>query len=296
MTFHGLMTALVTPFHDGAIDEARFRALVRRQIEGGVDGLVPCGTTGEAPTLPIDEHVQLVTWTVEEAAGRVPVLAGIGSNATSTAISTAKAVVEVGAQGVLATAPYYNKPTQEGLYQHFKAIAEAVPVEVCLYDVPGRSAVRILPPTVERLAPIDNITCLKDATGDLANATEVLRRCGDRITLLSGDDFTTFPFLAVGGSGSISVASNVAPARMKKLVDAARAGHLAEARAEHEALFPLFHALFAESNPLPCKAAMAAMGLLEDSFRLPLCPMSDSLRAPLHDVLRSLNLLDGPTA
>ena len=292
MTFRGLMTALVTPFHNGVLDEAAFRLLVRRQVDAGVDGLVPCGTTGEAPTLPSDEHIEVVRWTVEEAKGRVPVLAGIGSNATATAIRTAKSVEALGVQGVLATAPYYNKPTQEGLYRHFRAIAEAVAVEVCLYDVPGRSVVRILPETVERLAEIENITTLKDATADMANATDVLRRCGQGLSVLSGDDFSTFPFLALGGVGCISVASNVAPKQMSELVSAARNGNLDEARSHQRRLFPLFQQLFCESNPIPVKAALAKMGLIHNELRLPLCPMSSKHEAKMCDILRDLGVLD----
>lgn len=291
MTFHGLLTALVTPFHAGQPDEPTFRALVRRQLDGGVDGLVPCGTTGEAPTLSEDEHLEVVRWAIEEAAGRVPVMAGIGSNDTATAIRNAKRAEALGVKGVLATAPYYNKPTQEGLKRHFRAIADAVGVEVCLYDVPGRTGVRILPDTVEALSQVPNITCLKDATADLANATDVRRRVPADFSLLSGDDFTVLPFLAVGGHGTISVASNVVPAEMKALVDAGRTGQLDDARVLHERLFPLFQALFLESNPIPCKAAMAAMGLIEDAFRLPLCPMSDAPRARLLATLRDLSLV-----
>jgi 4-hydroxy-tetrahydrodipicolinate synthase len=293
MTFHGLMTALVTPFRDGALDEPTFRALVRRQIDGGVDGLVPCGTTGEAPTLTIEEHLSVIRWTIEEAAGRVPVMAGIGSNSTATAVATARAAQELGVQGVLATAPYYNKPTQEGLFRHFAAVAEAVDVEVCLYDVPGRTGVRVLPETVARLSRIDNITCLKDATADMANASEVLRLCGDRVAVLSGDDFTTFPLIAIGGAGCISVASNVAPARMKSLISAARAGRLEEARERNLQLFPLFRALFLESNPIPVKAAMAQLGLLQEELRLPLSPMSEAPRQALSAALRDAGLSAG---
>jgi 4-hydroxy-tetrahydrodipicolinate synthase len=285
MTFHGLLTALVTPFDGGVVDEACFRSLVRRQIAGGVDGLVPCGTTGEAPTLTVDEHVDVVRWAVEEAKGSTPVMAGIGSNCTATAIATAKRVEGLGVEGVLATAPYYNKPTQEGLYQHFKAIAEAVGVEVCLYDVPGRSVVHIEPATVARLSEIENITAVKDATGDMSNAIDVRRRCGDQIALLSGDDFTTLPFLALGGDGVISVASNVVPEAMSSLVSAVRGGRLEEARPASEMLFPLFQALFYESNPIPVKAAMAQLGLLKNELRLPLTPMSPGPKAALLEIL-----------
>lgn len=292
MTFSGILTALVTPFApDGALDEAAFRALVRRQLDAGVDGLVPCGTTGEAPTLELSEHAEVIRWCVDEARGRVPVMAGIGSNHTATAIATAKVAEEAGAAGVLATVPYYNKPTQEGLYRHFRAIAEAVGVEVCLYNVPGRTSVHMEPATVARLAEVDSITCIKEATGDMAVATEIRRLCGSRIALLSGDDFTTLPFMAVGGVGCISVASNLVPARMRALVRAAAAGRLSEARERHEALFPLFAALFLETNPIPVKTALAELGLVSDAFRLPLCPMGTEVRGRLRAVLLEQGLL-----
>ena len=292
MTFHGLLTALVTPFRGGAVDEAALRALVQRQLAGGVDGLVPCGSTGESSTLSAEEQLQVVRWTLEEAAGRVPVLAGIGGNNTAKVVETARTFAALGVQGVLATAPYYNKPTQEGLYLHFRAIAEAVPdTEVCLYDIPGRSIVRILPETTERLLALDNITTIKDATGDMATCAELVRRCGDRLAILSGDDPTAFPLIALGGVGCISVASNVAPAPMKALIDAARRGDLPAARQLQSRLLPLFGALGYETNPLPAKAALAALGLIADELRLPLCPMSDGPRARLHGVLREQGLL-----
>lgn len=291
MTFHGLLTALVTPFKGGEVDYDALRSLVRRQIDGGVDGLVPCGTTGEAPTLTIDEHVEVVRITLEEAGGKLPVMAGIGSNDTRQAIDTAKRVEALGVQGVLATAPYYNKPTQEGLYQHFKAIAEAIGVEVCLYDVPGRTAVHIMPETVERLSKVDNITCLKDATGDMGYATDVLRRCKGRVALLSGDDFTTFPFLALGGSGSVSVASNVIPKLMKELVTQGLEGDVKGGAALNQRLYPFFQSLFLESNPIPVKAAMAAMGLIKNELRLPLVGLGESARPTLMASLRAMELL-----
>jgi len=288
MTFSGMMTALVTPFKDGALDESSFRALVRRQLENGAQGLVPCGTTGEAPTLTRDEQLDLVRWTLEEASGAVPVMAGIGSNSTARAIEMGLAVQGLGVQGVLGTAPYYNKPTQEGLFQHFRAISQALDVEVCLYDVPGRSVVHIAPATVARLFELSNVTALKDATGDLANATDVRRRCGPDLALLSGDDFTSMAFLAQGGNGVISVASNVLPAAMRSMVDAAIEGQLDDADALNQRLFPLFRDLFLESNPIPVKAALAHLGLLEDGLRLPLTPMSEGLRSGLVSTLNEL--------
>ncbi|MCA9567298.1 MAG: 4-hydroxy-tetrahydrodipicolinate synthase [Myxococcales bacterium] len=290
MTFHGLLTALATPFRNGALDESAFRSLVRAQVAGGVDGLVPCGTTGESPTLSPEESERVVRWTLEEA-GEVPVMAGVGGNDTASVVATAKRMEALGVKGVLATAPYYNKPTQEGLYRHFRAVAEAVSVEVCVYDVPGRSIVRVQPATLERLAEVPNITTVKDATADMAHATEVLRRTGDRFTLLSGDDFTVLPFLALGGHGTISVASNVVPAKMKALVVAGREGRLSDARVLNAELFPLFHALFQESNPIPLKAALAATGAMEDELRLPLSPLAERCREPLLAALRALDLL-----
>ncbi|MGC6492518.1 MAG: 4-hydroxy-tetrahydrodipicolinate synthase [Myxococcota bacterium] len=291
MIFHGVMTALVTPFQtDGSVDLAGFRALVRRQLSGGVQGLVPCGTTGEAPTLSRDEQRQLIGACVEEAAKQAPVLAGIGSNNTAAAIENAKQAQELGAHGVLATAPYYNKPTQEGLYRHFMAIADAIDIEVCLYDVPGRTNLKMAPETILRLADHPNITTLKDATGDLAHASRVLRACEGRLTVLSGDDFTTLPHLTVGGSGCISVASNVVPDLMATMVGAARSGDLSKAREIHNGLFPLFDALFVQTNPLPVKAALARLGLCHDVFRLPLCPMDEAARPTLHEAMDALKL------
>lgn len=280
MTFSGVLTALVTPFRDGAVDEAAFRALVRRQLDAGIDGLVPCGTTGEAATLSADEHGAVIRWAVEEAAGRVPVLAGVGSNCTRTTLENAARARESGAQGLLVTAPYYNKPTQEGLFQHFAAVAAAEPgLEVCVYDVPGRTGVKVAPTTLARLAGIANITCVKDATADLAHAAEVRRLVGDRLALLSGDDFTTFPHVMVGGVGAISVASNIIPARMVAMVAAARAGRIAEAQAENAAMQPFFASLFVQTNPLPVKTGLAHLGLCAEEFRLPLCEMDPGPRA-----------------
>ncbi|MEL6344608.1 MAG: 4-hydroxy-tetrahydrodipicolinate synthase [Myxococcota bacterium] len=294
MTFEGAMTALVTPFTaDGAVDEETLRALVERQIAGGIGGLVPCGTTGEAPTLDLDEHARVIQVTAEVAAGRVPVLAGIGSNDTRTAIENAHRAQAAGAQGVLATAPYYNKPSQEGLFRHFKAIAEAVPaLEVCIYDVPGRSVVKVAPETTERLSVLDNVTCVKDATGDMAHGAEVYRRVEGRVGLLSGDDFTTMTLIALGGVGCVSVASNLAPKTISAMVAAAREGRMDEARAMNARLQPFFQALFIQTNPLPIKAAMASRGLCLDRFRLPLCPMDDGPRTKLMTVLEGFSDLD----
>lgn len=292
MRFHGALTALITPFTDSGVDEAAFRTLVQRQLEAGIDGLVPCGTTGEAPTLDLDEHASVIRWTVEEAAGKVPVLAGIGSNDTRTAITNAKRARDHGADGLLATAPYYNKPTQEGLYRHFVAIAEAVPdAEVCVYNVPGRTSVHVEPSTIGRLSAVDNITCVKEATGDLIIATDVARAVRPGFGLLSGDDFTTLPFIAVGGHGCISVLSNLLPAEMVTLVRLAREGKLEEARALHQRLFPIMKAMFLQTNPLPVKTALSLLGLCDERFRLPLVPMDPKPRAKLVEALTVAGVL-----
>ena len=292
MPFDGVMTALVTPFRaDGEVDREAYVALVKRQVAAGIQGLVPCGTTGEAPTLELDEHASVIRWTVE-ASGGVPVMAGIGSNSTATAIRTAHAAREAGVQGVLATAPYYNKPSQEGLYRHFRAIAEAVPdLEVCVYDVPGRSAVAVGTDTVARLSAIDNITCCKDATADLAKGAELIRATPSDFKVFSGDDFTTMPHAAMGGAGCVSVASNLIPERMVALVAAVKAGDLAGAAAENAALQPFFRSLFVQTNPLPVKTGLVLMGLCEEHFRLPLCPMDPGPRAAFEGALEELGLI-----
>lgn len=289
--FAGALTALVTPFtSDGDIDEARFRALVKRQLDAGIDGLVPCGTTGETPTYSDEEHGAVIRWTVEECAGRVPVLAGVGSNDTATTVRNALRARDAGAQGLLVTTPYYNKPTQEGLYRHFVAVAEACPdLEVCIYDVPGRTVVRVAAETYERLGRIANITCVKDATADMAHAAEIKRVTPDSFTMLSGDDFTTMPHIALGGSGCISVASNIIPERMVALVKAARSGDLATAARENALLQPFFRALFLQTNPLPVKTAMVDKGLLEDHYRLPLCPMDPGPRAAFLELFNAVD-------
>lgn len=282
--FWGVNTALVTPFKDGRLDEGAFRALVQRQLAAGVQGLVPCGTTGEAPTLSIPEHVAVVRWTVEEAGGRVPVMAGIGSNNTAQAIETAKRAQDLGVQGVLATAPYYNKPTPEGLHQHFLAIAEAVEVEVCLYDVPGRSVVKVPVATVGELAAHPRITAVKDATGDMVNAAELRRLSGPgaRLSLLSGDDFTLLPFWALGGHGCISVVSNLVPEKVVELWEHCAQGYGAASQQAFFALLPVIKALFLESNPSPVKAALARAGLCRDEMRLPLVGLRPETREALH--------------
>ncbi len=288
--FHGTITALVTPFRDGAIDEDAFRAHVERQIEAGVDAIVPAGTTGEAATLSFDEHKALIRMAVEQAAGRVPVIAGTGSNNTAESIELTRAARELGADAALLISPYYNKPTQEGIYQHYKAVAEAVHLPQILYNVPGRTASSIQPETVGRLARIPNIVGIKDATADMDQLVRLMAEAGDAIRYLSGDDATVTPFMALGGHGVISVVSNVAPERMKALTEAMRAGDVPRAAAIQRELAPLNAAMFMQSNPIPVKAACAMMGWMGWEIRLPLTVLPEAGRERLAGELRAAGL------
>jgi len=272
--FHGTMTALVTPFRNGAIDEEAFRAHLDRQIDAGVDALIPAGTTGEAATLSFAEHKHLIEITVQHVAGRVPVIAGTGSNNTAESIELTRSAKELGADAALLISPYYNKPTQEGIYLHYKAVAEAVHLPQIIYNVPGRTNSNIQPETVARLADIANIVGIKDATADMAQLTRTMMACGDRMTFFSGDDATAFPFMALGGSGVISVVSNIAPKTMHQLTEAMRSGNLDIARRAHFALQDLSDAMFVQANPMPVKAACSLLGWMENELRLPLTPLS----------------------
>jgi 4-hydroxy-tetrahydrodipicolinate synthase len=275
--FHGVMTALVTPFDEnGAIDEEALRAHIDRQIEAGVDALVPAGTTGEAATLNMDEHKRVIRLTVEQAAGRVPVIAGTGSNNTEESIELTRAASELGADAALLISPYYVKPSQEGIYQHYRAVAEAVHLPQILYNVPGRTRSNMLPETVGRLSRIANIVGLKDATADMAQLTRTMLASEGRIEFYSGDDATVLPLMALGGVGVISVVSNVVPATMKRLVEAMCEGKLDAANALHRQLLPLTDAMFVESNPVPVKGACAMLGWMRGTLRLPLVPMSEA--------------------
>lgn len=291
MKIEGAMTALVTPMREGSVDFDALGTLVEEQIEAGIDGLVAVGTTGESATLAVPEHVQVIRHVVHVARGRVPVIAGAGGNATSEALELTRASQEAGADAVLQVVPYYNKPTQEGLFRHFEAIARATPLAVVLYNVPGRTACDLLPDTVARLAEIPNVVAIKEATGSTVRATEILERAGDRITVLSGDDFTTFPLYAVGARGVISVVSNVLPGAMAEMWDAVAGGDWDRARALHYRIQPLTRLLFVESNPIPVKAAMALLGKMEPDLRLPLWPCSDGLRDQLRACLTAEGLL-----
>ncbi len=290
--FRGAFTALVTPFRDGRVDEPRLRELVERQIAAGIDGLVPCGTTGESPTLSHEEHDRVIEVVVEQTRRRVPVLAGTGSNSTEEAIRLTKHAREVGADGALMVAPYYNKPTQEGLYQHYRRVAREVKgFPIVIYNIPGRTGVNILPETMARLAEIDGIVGLKEATGSLAQAIETISLCPRDFVVLSGDDLLTLPLLAVGGAGVISVASNVVPADVKAMVAAWFAGRPDEARRLHDRLVPLTQALFVETNPAPVKTALAMLGQIEGEIRLPLCGLSEASARKLRGALRQYGLL-----
>jgi len=274
--FHGTMTALVTPFRNGQIDEDAFRAHLERQIEAGVDAVIPAGTTGEAATLSFSEHKQLIGITVAQVNGRVPVIAGTGSNNTAESVELTQAAKELGADAALLISPYYNKPTQEGIYQHYRAVAEAVHLPQVIYNVPGRTNSNILPATVARLADIPNIIGIKDATADMAQLTRTLMACGDKMDVFSGDDATVLPFMALGGVGVISVVANVAPKTMRQLTEAMRSGNMDIARRAHFTLQNLSDAMFTESNPIPVKAACSLMGWMENELRLPLTPLTGS--------------------
>ncbi|MBI1722277.1 MAG: 4-hydroxy-tetrahydrodipicolinate synthase [Gemmatimonadetes bacterium] len=290
----GCATALVTPFTaKGAVDEARMRALLDRQIAGGVRLLVPCGTTGEGATLTDDEQQRVIALTVEVARGRARVIAGVGSNSTAVTVERARAAKAAGSDAVLVVAPYYNKPTQTGLVAHFTAVAEAVPgLPVVLYNVPGRTASNVAATTTLQLArEVPNIAGTKEASGDFAQIMAILRDRPEGFRVLSGDDAVTLPLIALGADGIISVVSNEVPDMMARLTDLALAGDFASARAIQYRLLPLMEANFIESNPGPVKAAMALMGLLEEQFRLPLVPVQEKTRARLAEVLKELGLL-----
>jgi 4-hydroxy-tetrahydrodipicolinate synthase len=290
--FTGTGTALVTPFcRDGSLDEPTLRALVKRQIAAGINFLVPCGTTGESPTLTHQEHLRVVEIAVELAKGKVPVLAGAGGYNTAEVITLARELADLGANGILSVTPYYNKPTQEGLYQHFKAIAEAVSLPIILYSVQGRTGVNIEPATVGRLSQIANIIGIKEASGNISQMSTILNAVPEDFLVLSGDDAITLPLIALGGRGVISVASNEIPAQMTSLTQHALAGDFAGAREIHRRFLPLMEINFVESNPIPVKAALAQMGLLEPVWRLPLVAPKPENRARIRAVLESLNLI-----
>lgn len=287
----GAFTALATPFKNGTIDEESLRGLIEFQIENGISGLVPCGTTGESATLSHEEHRRVVAITIETAKKRVPVLAGTGSNCTEEAITLTRYAREAGADAALLISPYYNKPTQEGIYLHYEAVARAVDIPLVLYNVPGRTRVDILPETVARLSKISNIIGLKDATGLLQQASDTSALCRKDFALISGDDANTLPLLSIGATGVISVTSNIAPREVTDLCNCFFRGDLSTAREIHYKLLSLHNAMFIETNPIPVKTALALMGRCEESFRLPLCRMSAGNRKKLRAVLKDFGLI-----
>lgn len=285
------MTALVTPFRNGEFDEQAYRDLIEWQIASGTDALIPCGTTGESATLSHEEHDRVVEVCIDAARRRVPVIAGAGSNSTAEALRLTRHAKEAGADGALLITPYYNKPTQEGLFQHYRHIAENVEIPIVMYNVPSRTGTNLLPETVARLADLDNIVGVKEATADMDQVSRIVQLCGDKVAVVSGDDFTVLPLLAVGGKGVISVVTNVAPADMATLVDSFFAGDLAKAAEMHHRISPLAAAMFLETNPIPVKTALGMMGRIDPELRLPLVPMSDGARVKLEASLQSYGLL-----
>lgn len=290
--FQGSMVALVTPMHnDGSLDDEALARLVEFHVENGTDAIISVGTTGESPTVGFDEHIEVIKRTIRHVAGRMPVIAGAGGNATAEAIELARRAHEAGADATLQVTPYYNKPPQEGLYRHFRAVAEAVPCPHILYNVPGRTGVDLLPETVERLAAIDNIIAIKEATGDPERAREIVERCGDRMIVYSGEDPTAMETMLVGGRGDISVTANVAPRQMHEMCMKAIAGDRAGAEELNSRLDVLHKALFCQPNPIPVKWALQEMGLIEGGIRLPLVPLEESYHETVRSALREADVL-----
>ena len=289
--FSGAFTAIVTPFKNGQVDQKSLKGLIRFGMEGGVSGFIPCGTTGESPTLSHEEHNQVVELTVKEVAGQVKVIAGTGSNCTDEAISLTRHAKKVGADAALLVSPYYNKPTQEGLYKHFSAVAEAVDIPLVLYNIQGRTGVNIENSTVQKLSKIPNIVGVKEASGSILQMSEVIRLCGPEFDVLSGDDQMTFPLMALGGKGVISVVTNIIPDRMSALVGHMLAGEIDKARSIHFEIYELCQAMFVETNPIPIKAALGLMGKIEPEFRLPLCSPSSVSLEKIRSAMSKLNLI-----
>jgi 4-hydroxy-tetrahydrodipicolinate synthase len=289
--FRGSIVAIVTPFRNGKVDEEAFRDLIEFQIENGTSAIVPCGTTGESATLGVEEHNRAIDIAVQAARKRVPVIAGTGGNSTREAIELTEHAKKIGADATLQVTPYYNKPTQEGLYQHFKTVAMAVPLPQVLYNVPSRTSVNMLPATVARLAELPEVVAIKEASGDLGQMAEIVRLAGDNITLLSGDDNLTLPVLAVGGKGVVSVVANVVPKDTAQMVEAWEKGRPDKAKELFYKLLPLCQAMFYETNPIPVKTALALMGKVDGEMRLPLCPMAAGNLDRLKKVLKDYGLI-----
>jgi len=289
--FQGSMVAVVTPFKDGRVDEAKVRELVEFHIKNGTDVLVPCGTTGESPTLSHDEHRRVIELAIQTANKRIPVVAGTGSNSTAEAIDLTRFAKNAGADGALVVLPYYNKPTQQGLIAHCRAIADAVELPLILYNIPGRTGINMLPETLAVLADHPNIVGMKEATGNLEQMTHDIVLCGAKLSFLSGDDTLTLPLMAVGGKGVISVVANIVPRDVADLTRAFLSGDWKRARELHLKLFPLCQAMFCETNPIPVKTAMALMGMINGELRLPLCPMSEANLSKLKAAMRAYGLI-----
>ena len=289
--FSGALSALITPFRDGKVDEKAFRDLIEWQIQEGVDGIVPCGSTGESATLSHDEHEKVIEISVNQARRRVPVVAGTGSNATAEAIRLTAHARKSGADGALMISPYYNKPTQEGIYQHYRAVAAAVDIPIVVYNIPGRTGSHIAPETIARLAEIKQIVAVKEASGVMDQTSDILRLCGDRIAILSGDDSLTLPIMALGGKGVIATISNVMPREIHELAAAALTGDFVHAREIHYRMLPLMRALFVETNPIPVKQACAFIGRCQNEVRLPLVPMTAGPAERLRGVMKELRLI-----
>lgn len=289
--FTGSLVAIVTPFRKGKVDERALADLIEWQIASGTNGIVPCGTTGESATLSHDEHNRVIELTVEVVRRRVPVVAGTGSNSTDEAIALTKHAKQAGADGALLITPYYNKPTQEGLYRHYRAVAEAVDLPLVLYNIPGRTGVNMLPATIARLTTLPTIVGVKEGSGSVQQASDLVQMCGNRLTVLAGDDALTLPMMAVGGKGVITVTANIMPAEMAGLVKAFTEGKIEEARRIHFKLSPLFAALFIETNPIPVKEALSLMGKIDPELRLPLCPMAQDTREKLIQALKDASLI-----
>ena len=289
--FEGSFVAIVTPFKNGEVDAAALRDLIEFHIANGTNGIVPCGTTGESATLSHAEHEEVIRLSVETCKGRIPVLAGTGSNATQEAIELTLRAQKIGADGALLITPYYNKPTQEGLFQHFSIVAKETDIPIILYNVPSRTSINMLPRTVARLSSVNNIVGIKEASGSLVQVSEIIDSCGPDFEVISGEDPLTWPILAIGGKGVISVTANLVPDKFAKLVDAARTGDVETAKALHYELLKLNDIMFIETNPIPVKAALALMGRIQNEFRAPLCPPSEEPLSQLYTVLKDYALI-----
>jgi len=289
--FTGALSAIVTPFSDGAVNEAALRDLIEWQISAGVQGIVPCGSTGESATLSHAEHEQVIRIAIEQTRKRVPVVAGTGSNSTAEAIRLTAAAREMGADGALLISPYYNKPTQEGIYKHYKMIAQSVELPLIIYNIPGRTGSNIMPETMARLCEMRNIVAVKEASGSMDQISDIRRLCGDRMTILSGDDSATLPLMALGAGGVISVITNVMPREMVEMVAAALAGNYTRAREIHYLMLPMMRALFIETNPIPIKHAMSLLKKCSPEVRMPLTPMSPPAADRLKAVMKEMKLL-----